>query len=283
MKPLTMVQLLRSQASGLGRVACSLLAVALAWSMLSASLPAAGPPVHFEHADSLPTGAIGSAQLLRGGPLPGYFQPVEIKGPPGALVSTSETGEFSAPQRAPLVLGMLIGSVYRLRVTNIPNQEGQEVFPTIEVINRLYPPVGLENKFPIPIDLTQEELEIALSGRFVTRVIYLEEPNAALPIAQKPGDQSYFEVGDGENPLDVADTLGRPMAILRLGGRVPDAEGADATFLYNSPPLVRWKPAPKQNQAPSLGPLAQKPPGAVRQATATSGRRVTIIQGTPKP
>ena len=40
------------------------------------------------------------------------------------------------------VAGMLIGQVYRLRVTNIPHQPGVEVFPTIQVIDRLYPPLS---------------------------------------------------------------------------------------------------------------------------------------------
>jgi hypothetical protein len=268
----------------LARVARSVFVVVLAGSSFAAPLRAAEPPVHFEHSDGLPPGAIGSAQLLRGGPLPGYFQPVEIRGPQGAMISTAETGAFSDPNPAPLKVGLLIGSVYRLRVTNIPQQEGQEVYPTIEVINRLYPPMGMEFKFSIPIEMTQEELEMALSGRFVTRVVYLEEPEAALPVATKASEQSYFEVAEGENPLDVADTLGRPMAILRLGARVPEAEGADSTFLYGSPPLVRWKAAPPaQDQYPRIEPLARTANGRVRQASATSTRRVPISRGPGSP
>ena len=60
-----------------------------------------------------------------------------VRAPRGTVITTAETGEFADPRPAPLVVGMMIGPVYRLRVTNIPNQEGLEVFPTIEVINRL--------------------------------------------------------------------------------------------------------------------------------------------------
>jgi hypothetical protein len=212
--------------------------------------------------------------------LPGYFQPVSIQGPTGISIETAETGGFDNPRPAPLVAGMLIGQVYRLRVTSIPNREGEEVYPTIEVIDRLYPPVGLEFKFPIPIDLTQEELEMALDGKFVTRVIYLEEPDAATPVAQKPTDQSYFEADEGDNPLDVADALGRPMAILRIGGRLPDAEGPDANFLFGSPPLVRWTPTRQTNfGAPEeIGPAYG---GAGGEATLTGALRVRprIVRG----
>ena len=64
-------------------------------------LPAAAPPVHYHHAGIMPPGAIGSQQLQRGGPLPGYFQPVEIKAPQGALISTAASGDFdrSAAER----------------------------------------------------------------------------------------------------------------------------------------------------------------------------------------
>ena len=65
------------------------------WSMLvlwlvwrpACMLAAQQPPVHYLHQGIMPPGAIGSRQLQRGGPLPGFFQPVEIKAPPGALIS----------------------------------------------------------------------------------------------------------------------------------------------------------------------------------------------------
>jgi len=240
-----------------GKVLMALLA------MLSAGqLPGQAPPVHYQHAGSMPPGAIGRQQLMRGGPLPGYFQPVEIAVPQGAQVSTAATGVFAPPQAAPIIAGMLIGQVYRLRVTNIPQQPGLEVYPTIEVINRLYPPLGNEGKFPIPVDITQEEIELALSGKFVTRVIYLEEPEAALGVAENPQRQTYFEVTAGENPLDVADRMGRPMAILRLGGRVPEPSGPDQAFLFGSPALLRYgmRPKPVVVTPPPAKPAPQAAP-----------------------
>jgi len=276
---MTMVHKLRSRATGLARVASAMTVVVLAGMSRAAVLQAADPPVHYNHAGVMPPGAIGSQQLLRGGPLPGYFQPVEIKAPKGALISTALSGQFEPPCREPLLAGMLIGAVYRLRVTNIPLQEGFEVYPTVEVIDRVYPPVGQEFRFPIPIELTQEELEMALDGKFVTRVIYLEEPAAALPVVENPFRQSYFEAPEGENPLEVADSLGRPMAILRMGGRVPDADGPDATFMYGSPPLLKWRPA-----APAIAanPL-RRGASSVQQTSGTLPVRKPIWRGPVTP
>lgn len=204
------------------------------------------PGVHYLHQGVMPPGAIGSLQLQRGGPLPGHFQPVEIKAPAGALVSPAANGYFEPGSPAPRLFGMLIGSVYRLKITNIQGAEGYEVFPTIEVVDRTYPPLGQELRFPIPIDLTMEDLRIALAGKFVTRVIYLEDPRNALPSPEDPREQNWFEAGPGRDPLALADALGRPVAILRMGGRWPtDAADIDQQFLFGCPPLMQF-PSPPQ-------------------------------------
>lgn len=226
------------------RVAGRTLVAVLLCSWLAWPLGAQEPPVHYWHQGAMPPGAIGSLQLQRGGPLPGFFQPVEIRAPKGALISLAEEGGFAKFDKAPVTAGMLIGQVYRIRVANIPMQEGMEVFPTIEVVNRLYTPPGQEVRFPIAIDLTLQDLQFALQGKFVTRVIFLEDPRLAVPAKENPEEQTWFEVGPGRDPLAIADQLGRPMAILRMGARVPEADrepGLD--FLFGCPPLVRYPPS----------------------------------------
>jgi hypothetical protein len=215
------------------------------------------PPVHWLHAGAMPPGAIGSLRLHRGGPLLGYFQPVQIRAPQGARIALAQEGSFTEPQFEVALAGMQIGPVYRLLVTDIPNNPGLELFPTIEVIDRLYPPPGLELRFPIPIELTHDELEMAARGMFVTRVIYLEEPNlASSERQQRDGEQPWMEARAGEDPLVVADLLGRPMAILRIGGRVPSGAGAAGGAGGCPPPLIMYDPhevAP--NNCPPLEPV----------------------------
>jgi hypothetical protein len=234
--------------------------------VLAGSLSAQQPGVHYFHQGVMPPGAIGSLQLQRGGPLPGFFQPVEIKAPYRALISLAVEGQFDQPQQAPVGVGMLIGAVYRIRVTGIPRHPGEEVFPTIEVIDRLYTPRGQERRFAIPIDLAQEDLELALQGKFVTRVIYLEDPQTALP-ARNPEEQNWFEARPGSDPLAMADQLGRPVVILRMGGRLPASGAAPSMeFLYGCPPLVKYlprikiiKPPPKRHPAPAAPPAPVVP------------------------
>jgi hypothetical protein len=236
---------------------------------LATQLFAQAPGVHYQHTGALPPGAIGSWQLQRGGPLPGYYQPVEIKAPPGALISLATTGQFEPSAPAPVTAGMLIGAVYRLKVVRIPFHEGAEVFPTIEVVDRLYPPARHVWRFPIPIEITQEDLQLALAGKFVTRVIYLENPQTAVPAPENPADQHWFDVRPGENPLAVADTFGRPVAILRIGGRVPvDPLQPDPAFLFNSPPFLKFVPP---QPVPPQVPLAGMPSAAAQAAGYEQG------------
>lgn len=174
---------------------------------------------------------------MRGGPLPGFFQPVEIKAPCGALISLAAEGQFDQPQQGSRKVGLLIGSVYRLRVTGIPLAAGLEVFPTVEIIDRTYPPIGMELRFPIPIELSEKDLRLALEGKFVTRVIYMEDPRNALPARENPQAQEWFETKPGEDPLAVADALGRPVAI--FAPRRPIAGG----FAESRSEFPVWLPA----------------------------------------
>jgi uncharacterized repeat protein (TIGR01451 family) len=130
----------------------------------------------------------------------------------------------------------MVGHVYRFRVSNIPRSQQEELYPSIEVLDRLHPPAEYKNHFAIPVSITQEDLETALAGSMVVRVIYLENPHHAFP--EREGDeQRSLDVLPSEDPLLVADQIGRPMAILRLGSRVPVTGDVDDGFLFHSPPV----------------------------------------------
>ena len=200
---------------------------------------AQSPLTHLSYESSWPPGVIGQYQLRGDIRRVGYSQPVEIIAPEGAMVSLAEEGAFTQPQAAPVKVGLQLAQAYRFKVSHVPLREGAEVFPTLELIDRLHPPEGGKWRFPIPVQITREEFDLALSGRYVTRVIYVENPTTALPAHIDRRSQTYFEVRPDADPLRVADQLGRPVAILRIGSRVPDAQGPSDAFLYGSPPLER--------------------------------------------
>jgi hypothetical protein len=220
----------------------------LRWAVLvtlAFGLPAVAQqrPVHWLNAGAMPPGAIGSLRLQRGGPLSGYFQPVRIRAPEGARIALAMEDGFSSSQYNEMLVGLHIGAVYRFSVADLVNFPEVEIFPTVELIDRLYPPPNLALRYPIPIELTLDELELAARGAFVTRVIYVEDPHQALPVAQRrDNDQRWMEAPPGEDPLVTADRFGRPIAILRIGGRVPSSAGNDACGPQPVPPAILYDP-----------------------------------------
>lgn len=194
------------------------------------------PPRHWLHAGVMPPGAIGSQRLLRSGPLSGYNQPVKIYGAKTLQIAALSNGGYTEARQEELLVSLYAAHVYRFRVTGVKNYPEAEIYPTVEVIGRLFPPCGKELHFPIPVELTTDELQQAAEGAFITRVIYVEDPLTALPVAQKEGEL-WQEARPDQDPLIVADTMGRPVAILRIGARRP----ADAS-LQTSPYIQIHEP-----------------------------------------
>ena len=182
-------------------------------------------------------GRIGGLMAMRGGPAAGYFQGIQVRAPEGVFVAFAEGGAFDGGEPAPRSAGMLMGRVYRLKLWNIPLHEAEELYPTIEIIDRTYPPADLAPRFPAIVEITEDDLQQALGGNLVAKVIYVEAPDRALPLKQAPGEQRWLDVSASESAMQVADELGRPIAILRMGGVTPGQQGPDDAFLFHSPPL----------------------------------------------
>ncbi len=249
-------------------------ALAIALPVATAQQPLGNTGVFQLHRADMPPGAVGQGQLLRGGPLAGYFQPVSLAVAGSGRVAIWSGEHFEALAGRPPLVGLQIGQVYRLRVTQIERHPGAELYPTVELVSRLFPPPGLALKFPVPIVFSQEELEMALRGHFVTRVVYLENPNEALPVQDKKGQQRVFEVGQGEDPLQTADLLGRPVAIVRIGSRVPTRDELNP-FGYGAPAYRRF-------ELPVEGRDGRRLSRGVEQAVERSARIPRLPVGAPQ-
>jgi hypothetical protein len=207
---------------------------------------------------NMPPGYLGNARLRGYGPGPvmGYFQPVAFHGPQGTQFALAQSDGFLETAEG-LQAGLMIGSVYRFKITSIPGYEGAELFPTIEVIDRTYPPPGLATKYPIEVYIDQEDLMAALDGQMVTRVIYLEDPQTASPLPQTAVSERPIEATFYQDPLEVADRFGRPVAVVRIGSVAPPRSPALLPrFFFGSP---AWAPIVQQavtdHASPSAGSL----------------------------
>ena len=168
---------------------------------------------------------------------------------------------------------MMIGPVYRFKITNIPRNFGTELYPSIEILNKLNPPKGMENEFPIEVVISEDDLNRAIDGKLVTKVIYLENPETALPHRHRADEQPYFDVGGGEDPLRAAEKLGRPMAILRIGSRVPMSNEITHEFNFNAPEAALLPDPQAVRHEPDWDDFDASPTIPGEFIPATDGRR----------
>ena len=217
---------------------------------------------HYLHRPSLPTGELASFYRLSGADLT-HAQPVAWRLPqgvragiaaPGGYVFNAKIDETEA--RFPWLANAFAlqpGRVYRFQLTDIPFNPDRALYPTLELIGRLNPPAGREWEFPIEIDLPQADLELALQGNLVTRVVFLENSENARPTdADRSTADLTVEVPNNYDPVAVAASKGHVLAILRVGSRAPvDLPNAENSFYFGLPPFAL---APS-----SLQPLASTP------------------------
>ena len=245
------------------------------FSVLAIPVSGQEPVRHELIRGDLPPGVAADYSLMSNRALRHHVQPVQVIVPQSATVEVAHGDGFAGRTQESMSVGLLVGPVYRFKVSNLPIDGHQQdsLYPSVELINRLYPPAGLANEFPIQVVLTTQDLKLALEGQMVTRVIYLENPRGPLPNKHVKGLQPSFDIGGGEDPLRVAEDLGRPMAIVRLGSRTPMPGDLADHFHFGAPnptilPLPsRFLSARKQRQPVSSNDLALAPAPVVASDT----------------
>ena len=166
-----------------------------------------------------------------------YFQPVRVSLPTKGLVTYYEGSPHrSYDVKAPAQASLVVGQMYRMRISGMPEFPGVEFYPSIELIDRLHPPTCQVEDFPIEFEFTEEEFEWAANGRLVTKVIYLEQPDR-VPVTLLDQQQRITTIEPSQNAIAEADMLGRPVAIIRLGGRTPDPNQPDPRFFGPGGPI----------------------------------------------
>lgn len=235
----------RSIASPTVFAVAALLTVITGSSTALAQLP--GEPGTYTPFDqNLPTGVTSQWAMQRQKSRAPYFQPIKVILPTaGSVTVFSRAGVEPVKLPAPAGARVAMGATYRLCLSDMPEFPNEQLFPSIEVLDRLHPPAGKEEQFPIPIEFTAEEIEMAIEGKLVTKVIYLEQPQLALPESLR-AENAIRTIEPSRNLMVEADKRGRPMVLVRLGSRAPDSLSDDRGFYGPGSPVRR-----SQNVSPS--------------------------------
>jgi len=185
-----------------------------------------GPGVLMHGSPRAPSGGVAPAAMI-GGRMAGCApvgaaatSQIAFLGVEGGEVSWDSGGQGvfdSAPLVMPGRQNFPQGAIYRLKLTNLPDREGVELYPTLEVAPVTPRTDAFLAHAPIPIQYTDEDLDQVLSGNFVTKVIYLPDPEFQELALSGVMTLVSTRLDPGVDPIAEADRRGSIMAILRIG------------------------------------------------------------------
>ncbi|MAT15320.1 MAG: hypothetical protein CMJ46_08635 [Planctomyces sp.] len=177
-----------------------------------------------------------------------YMQPVRVHLPSEGSVMFY--GAHPQTESAPAIAGLFVSQVYRLKLADMPEFPGVSLYPTIEMLDRLHPPEGEELAWPLEIEVSAEEVAHVIDGGLVTKVIYLEQPQLAIPVLQETASPTH-KLPEHYNLIKEADRLGRPMALFRMGSRQPAMDNPASTFFTPDSWVTRLPQQPVEGEKAS--------------------------------
>ena len=201
---------------------------------------------------------------------PSWLQPVQVQVQGGGTLEVySGSNQSLQMGSAPSMVAASVGHLYRFRISDMPGFPGADIYPSVELLDRLHPPAGREDEYPIPIVITSDDIQTALNGHLVTRVIYLEQPQFAQTL-----DPLHREIPqaipESENALQEADRLGRPMAVIRIGGRQPS--GGSPQMFFGTGGAIQLRQTPTESTADGPASVQMNSPTMIRQVSASLQR-----------
>ena len=147
-------------------------------------------------------------------------------------------GSFdSVPLRCPGRQNFETGKAYRLKLSNIPNHEGEVYYPTLS-INYVTPRTRafLEHS-AIPVKFTTSDFEQVKSGNFVTKVIFL--PSAQFQNLALAGGVDTIvntQLPPGSDPIVEAQNRGAILAVVRIGNKDLSLGGMNSASVFSASP-----------------------------------------------
>src|SRR5262245_21498361 len=100
---------------------------------------------------------------------------VRFLGPPGMQVAFFQGSGYSPAWDfpAPVSAGLRPGYVHRVRLSGLPGRPGLMLFPTVEIKGAPCLPSNLStSRYPVPIPISEQDIDRIVSGRFITKVVY---------------------------------------------------------------------------------------------------------------
>jgi hypothetical protein len=179
----------------------------------------------------------------------------------------SEGGFDSTPLVVPGRQNFPQAAIYRVKLTNIAGREGVELYPTLEIGPTTPRTEAYLAHNTIPIQFTEEDFDQVLTGNFVTKVIYLPDPEFQELALAGVETLVSTRLDPGIDPITEADRRGAILAVIRLGNKdveLPGANGGANPSIPIMQPDGTIMPTSYTNCSPYCGPqMAGAMPGAM--------------------
>jgi len=142
---------------------------------------------------------------------------ISFLGPEGSAIGW-QIGEGFADRQlmCPAKYNFQQNYTYRLKISEIPDRPEMVLYPTLQVYPSHPKTDAYLSHANVPILLTDEDLDQIAANNFVTKVVYLPDPeNQDLAIAVETLVSTRLD--PGVDPVAEADRRGTIMAVLRCG------------------------------------------------------------------
>lgn len=163
-------------------------------------------------------------------------------------------GFSNVPLEAPARYNFPQGAIYRLKLNGIEGRPGLEVYPTMEVVPANPKTEAFLAHSAVPLEFTQDDFKQIAEGNYVTKVIYLPDPNFQDVAGTGIDEIISTRLEPGADPIQEALRRGSILVIIRMGNVDQEAP--------NTPPLgavAPTGPAPGPQAHPNLPPHLMVP------------------------
>lgn len=143
----------------------------------------------------------------------------------------------SSPLTVPGRQNFAQGGIYRLKITAIEGRPSLELYPTLEIGTATPRTAAYLAHSAIPIQFTQEDFDQVGAANFVTKVIYVPDPEYQELALAGVDTLVSTRLDPGVDPITEADRRGSILAILRVGNKDLEVPGVDAGIAAGAMPF----------------------------------------------
>jgi hypothetical protein len=219
-----------------------------------------------------PNGAVAAVGASTGGAYAGQFAGartsvrfIEPRGMKVTWMIPSPDGHRlwnDKPLEAPATYNFSQAAIYRLKLSDIPDYPGVDLYPTLEVVPANQRAMTFLAHSSVPVGFTADDFRMVNAGNYVVKVIYLPDPQFQdIAVGGGLGELVSTQLEPGQDPIAEACKRGSILLIARLGNI--DLE------LRHSPPMDAPPPKPAPPPMPHGMPPAGNgmvPPGLMPPA-----------------